>query len=159
MIAIPTFLLIGRHIAFPGSAVNSTMVLGALICAATVYIFSSALVELIKFSMYCTVTFLLSAVVYPLAIAGFTALSPKLPIQDFTGWATLSTVGGLSALMSAKILSPRIGKYSKGGISRAIPGHNIPLTLLGMLVLLCCILGFSGVIALQNGSGPEGCYP
>ena len=155
MITIPAFLLIGRHIAFPGGAMDGAAVLGALACAAAVCVFSGALVERIRFSVYCAVSFVLSAAVYPLAIAGFATLSAKLPVQDVSGWATLSTVGGFSALMGAKILGPRIGKYSKGGVSRAMPGHNIPLSLLGMLVLLCCILGFSGVTVLQAGSGTE----
>lgn len=150
MISVPAFLLIGRHIAFSGSAADSAAVLGALACATAVCVFSGALVERIRFSVYCAVSLLLSAVVYPLAIAGFYALSAKLPLYDFSGWATLGTISGFSALMGAKILGPRIGKYSKGGVSRAMPGHNIPLSLLGMLVLVCCILGFNGVLALQT---------
>ena len=44
-------------------------------------------------------------------------------------------VGGICALVGAKILGPRIGKYDKEGNARAIPGHNLSIAALGVFIL------------------------
>lgn len=52
-------------------------------------------------------------------------------------------VGGICALVGAKILGPRIGKYDKEGKVRAIPGHNLPIAALGVFILWFCWFGFN----------------
>ena len=52
-------------------------------------------------------------------------------------------VGGVCALVGAKILGPRIGKYDKNGKARAIPGHNLPIAALGVFILWFCWFGFN----------------
>ena len=53
-------------------------------------------------------------------------------------------VGGVAALIGAAILGPRLGKYSKSGKSRAIPGHNLTVGALGVFILWFCWFGFNG---------------
>ena len=53
-------------------------------------------------------------------------------------------VGGVAALIGAIILGPRIGKYTKDGKSKAIPGHNLTVGALGVFILWFCWFGFNG---------------
>ena len=53
-------------------------------------------------------------------------------------------VGGVAAFIGAIILGPRIGKYSKSGKSKAIPGHNLTIGALGVFILWFCWFGFNG---------------
>ena len=57
-------------------------------------------------------------------------------------------VGGISALIGAAILGPRIGKFSKRtGKPHAIPGHNLPIGALGCFILWFAWYGFNGAAA------------
>ena len=57
--------------------------------------------------------------------------------------AAVHMVGGICALVGAKILGPRIGKYDKEGNARAIPGHNLSIAALGVFILWFCWFGFN----------------
>lgn len=62
---------------------------------------------------------------------------------DFAGSSVVHLVGGISALAGAIVLGPRIGKYSKNGTSNAIPGHNIPMAIVGTFILAFGWFGFN----------------
>ncbi|MBA3287075.1 MAG: ammonium transporter [Acidimicrobiia bacterium] len=62
---------------------------------------------------------------------------------DFAGSGVVHTVGGVAAVAGAKVLGPRIGKYRADGTPRAIPGHHIPMALLGTFILLFGWFGFN----------------
>jgi Amt family ammonium transporter len=62
---------------------------------------------------------------------------------DFAGSGVVHAVGGVAALAGALVLGPRIGKYSADGKARAIPGHNIPMAMLGCFILLFGWFGFN----------------
>ena len=62
---------------------------------------------------------------------------------DFAGSGVVHAVGGAAALAGAMVLGPRIGKYGADGKPRAIPGHNIPMAMLGCFVLLFGWFGFN----------------
>ena len=64
--------------------------------------------------------------------------------HDFAGSCAVHMVGGVAALIGAIILGPRIGKYTKGGKSKAIPGHNLTVGALGVFILWFCWFGFNG---------------
>jgi ammonium transporter, Amt family len=51
--------------------------------------------------------------------------------------------GGVSALVGARLLGPRIGKFAPDGTPRAIPGHNVPMAVLGTFVLAFGWFGFN----------------
>ncbi len=63
---------------------------------------------------------------------------------DFAGSGVVHAMGGVAALAGAIVLGPRIGKYRKDGTPTAIPGHNIPMALMGVIVLLFGWFGFNG---------------
>ncbi len=62
---------------------------------------------------------------------------------DFAGSGVVHSVGGLCGMAGAIVLGPRIGKYNKDGTANAIPGHNIPLALLGAFILGFGWFGFN----------------
>jgi ammonium transporter, Amt family len=62
---------------------------------------------------------------------------------DFAGSSVVHLVGGVSALAGAIVLGPRIGKYTKDGKSLAIPGHNIPMAIVGTFILAFGWFGFN----------------
>ncbi|MCL4416901.1 MAG: ammonium transporter, partial [Actinobacteria bacterium] len=62
---------------------------------------------------------------------------------DFAGSSVVHGVGGICALAGAIILGPRIGKFKKDGTPVAIPGHNIPMAILGVYILAFGWFGFN----------------
>ncbi|MGQ0823637.1 MAG: ammonium transporter [Actinomycetota bacterium] len=62
---------------------------------------------------------------------------------DFAGSGVVHAVGGAAALAGALVLGPRIGKYGKDGKSNAMPGHNVPMAMLGVFILLVGWFGFN----------------
>ena len=64
-------------------------------------------------------------------------------VLDFAGSSVVHMVGGVSALAGAKVLGPRIGKYKKDGTPNALPGHHIPMAIVGCLVLCFGWFGFN----------------
>jgi len=64
-------------------------------------------------------------------------------VLDFAGSSVVHMVGGVSALAGVKVLGPRIGKYRKDGTPVAIPGHHIPMAIVGCLVLFFGWFGFN----------------
>jgi Amt family ammonium transporter len=63
---------------------------------------------------------------------------------DFAGSGVVHAMGGVAAFWGAKILGPRIGKFAKDGTPRAIPGHHLPMAILGTFILLVGWMGFNG---------------
>ena len=62
---------------------------------------------------------------------------------DFAGSGVVHAVGGVAALAGAIVLGPRIGKFDKDGKPRAMPGHHIPMAMLGTFILLFGWFGFN----------------
>lgn len=62
---------------------------------------------------------------------------------DFAGSSVVHAVGGLTGLAGAIVLGPRIGKYNKDGTPNAIPGHHLPMAILGTFILLFGWFGFN----------------
>ncbi|MBP3703571.1 MAG: ammonium transporter [Lachnospiraceae bacterium] len=119
-------------------------------CATCATIVSGAMAERTKFSMYCLYSAIISAVVYPIE-AGWVWNSQgwlaKLGYVDFAGSSVIHMVGGITALVGAAILGPRIGKFGKNGKPKAIPGHNITVGALGCFILWFAWYGFNGAAA------------
>ena len=115
-------------------------------CATAATIVSGAMAERTKFSSYCLYSLIISAIIYPISghwIWGGGFLS-QMGFHDFAGSTAVHMVGGVAALIGAKILGPRIGKYSKDGTAHAIPGHSLTLGALGVFILWFAWFGFNG---------------
>jgi ammonium transporter, Amt family len=112
-------------------------------------IVSGAMAERTKFVSYLAYSAVLSAFVYPVVghwIWGGGWLG-ELGMVDFAGSTVVHSVGGWAALAGAFVLGPRIGKYTENGgkrkVSKAIPGHNIPIAALGVFILWFAWFGFN----------------
>ena len=129
----------------------SNFVFNLVFCATTATIVSGAMAERTKFLSYCIYSAVISALIYPIEAhwiwgGGWLA---QLGFHDFAGSCAIHMVGGISALIGAKILGPRIGKFTKdksGKIVKvnAFPGHNLPLGCLGCFILWFGWYGFNG---------------
>jgi Amt family ammonium transporter len=67
---------------------------------------------------------------------------------DFAGSGVVHAVGGAAALAGAIVLGPRIGKFGRDGRPRALPGHHIPMAMLGTFILLFGWFGFNAASTL-----------
>ena len=129
----------------------SNFVFNLVFCATTATIVSGAMAERTKFLSYCIYSAVISALIYPIEahwIWGGGWLS-QLGFHDFAGSCAIHMVGGISALIGAKLLGPRIGKFTKdkdGKIVKvnAFPGHNLPIGCLGVFILWLGWYGFNG---------------
>ena len=132
----------------------SNFVFNLVFCATTATIVSGAMAERTKFISYCVYSGVISALIYPIEahwIWGGGWLS-QIGFHDFAGSCAIHMVGGISALVGAAILGPRIGKFTKdknGNITKvnAIPGHNITIGALGVFILWLGWYGFNGAAA------------
>ncbi len=70
---------------------------------------------------------------------------------DFAGSGVVHAIGGFSALAGALVLGPRLGKFTKEGRPVAIPGHHIPMAILGTIILVFGWMGFNGMSTLAAG--------
>ncbi len=132
----------------------SNFVFNLVFCATTATIVSGAMAERTKFLSYCIYSAVISALIYPIEahwIWGGGWLS-QIGFHDFAGSCAIHMVGGISALIGAKLLGPRIGKFTKdkdGKIVKvnAFPGHNLPIGALGVFILWLGWYGFNGAAA------------
>ena len=131
----------------------SSFVFNLVFCATTATIVSGAMAERTKFLSYCVYSGVISAVIYPIEahwIWGGGWLS-QMGFHDFAGSCAIHMVGGISALIGAKILGARIGKFKKDKNGKvkvgAFPGHNIALGALGVFILWLGWYGFNGAAA------------
>ncbi|MGN0607152.1 MAG: ammonium transporter [Oscillospiraceae bacterium] len=131
----------------------SNFVFNLVFCATTATIVSGAMAERTKFLSYCVYSGIISGLVYPVEAhwiwgGGWLA---QMGFHDFAGSCAIHMVGGISALIGAKILGPRIGKFTKtksGEIkTNAIPGHNLTIGALGCFILWFGWYGFNGAAA------------
>ena len=134
------------HILPSGVPLWAYAVFQTVFCATSATIVSGAMAERTKFSAYCVYSAAISLLIYPISghwIWGGGWLS-QLGFHDFAGSTAVHMVGGICALIGAKILGPRIGKYDKDGKPQAILGHNLTAGALGVFILWFCWFGFNG---------------
>jgi Amt family ammonium transporter len=72
-------------------------------------------------------------------------------VLDFAGSSVVHMVGGVAGLVGAIVLGPRMGKYRANGTPTAIPGHHIPMAIVGCLFLFFGWFGFNAVPAMADG--------
>ena len=129
----------------------SNFVFNLVFCATTATIVSGSMAERTKFLSYCVYSAVISAVIYPIEAhwtwgGGFLS---QMGFHDFAGSNCIHMVGGISALIGAAILGPRIGKFEKdksGKVTKvnAFPGHNLVAASLGVFILWLGWYGFNG---------------
>jgi Amt family ammonium transporter len=134
-----------------GNLTTSSFFFFQVVFAATaVTIASGAMAERTKFVSYLIFSAVMTALIYPI-IVHWTwggGLIARINIgdavyTDFAGSGVVHMTGGVAALMGAIILGPRLGKYGPDGKPRAIPGHNIPLAIIGVFILWLGWFGFN----------------
>jgi ammonium transporter, Amt family len=115
-------------------------------CAVSLAIVWGTTLERIKFGVYVIYAVVFSALIYPIAsgwVFGGGWLQANLGMQDFAGSTAVHLIGATGALAAVLLLGARHGKYANDGTPRAIPGHNMPLFGLGVLVLWLGWFGFN----------------
>ena len=134
------------HILPAGVPLWAYAIFQTVFCATSATIVSGAMAERTKFSAYCIYSAAISLFIYPVSghwIWGGGWLA-DLGFHDFAGSTAVHMVGGVCALIGAKILGPRVGKYGKDGKPRAFLGHNLSIAALGVFILWFCWFGFNG---------------
>ena len=139
-----------------GDAWPFTFFIFQMVFAATAAtIVSGAVAERTKFTSYLVYSIILSGVIYPISggwgwnglfgdyNGGTSGWLEDMGYIDYAGSGVVHLVGGASALAGAIVLGPRVGKYSSTGEPRAIPGHNLPLGMLGVFILAVGWIGFN----------------
>ncbi len=119
-------------------------------CSTSATIVSGAIAERTRFISYVVITIFISAVVYPLfghwawggAFTGEPGWLARLGFVDFAGASVVHSVGGWISLSAVLIVGPRIGRFGEKGAR--IPGHNLPMAALGVLLLFVGWFGFNG---------------
>ena len=150
LVGLPNFDIFTNYATFDWSG----FVFNLVFCATTATIVSGAMAERTKFLSYCVYSAVISAVIYPIEAhwtwgGGWLA---QMGFHDFAGSNCIHMVGGISALIGAAILGPRIGKFvrdKKGKVTKvnAFPGHNLPIGALGVFILWLGWYGFNGAAA------------
>ena len=108
-------------------------------------IVSGAVAGRMKFSAYLIYSVVLTGFIYP--ISGYWKWGggwlDQLGFYDFAGSLVVHAVGGFAGLAGAIVLGPRIGRFSKSGKPHAMPGSNLALSALGVLILWIGWYGFN----------------
>ena len=129
-----------------GVPLPAYLIFQTVFCATAATIVSGAMAERTKFISYCIYSAVISAVVYPVSghwIWGGGWLA-RMGFHDFAGSTAVHMCGGVAALIGAKVLGPRIGKYTEDGKPNAILGHSLTLGALGVFILWFCWFGLNG---------------
>lgn len=119
----------------------------AAFAATAATIVSGAMAERTKFKSYFVYSVFITALIYPVVLrwtwGGGWLAQLEFPFSDFAGSTIVHATGGWAAMMGAIILGPRLGRYTKDGRPRAIPGHSIPFVVLGAMILFIGWFGFN----------------
>lgn len=137
-----------------GVPLPAFLIFQTVFCATAATIVSGAMAERTKFISYCIYSAVISAVVYPISghwIWGGGWLA-QMGFHDFAGSTAVHMCGGVAALVGAKILGPRMGKYDKDGKPKAILGHSLTFGALGVFILWFCWFGFNGCSTVSMDS-------
>ncbi len=159
-IGVPNLKILTDFGSFLENGNAPSFVFNLVFCATAATIVSGSMAERTKFASYCIYSAVISLFVYPIE-AGWVWNSQgwlvQLGFHDFAGSAAIHSVGGITALIGAIMVGPRLGKYAKdksGKVTKvnAIPGHSITLGALGCFILWFGWYGFNGAAAWDSKS-------
>ncbi|WP_416374933.1 ammonium transporter [Methanothrix soehngenii] len=112
-------------------------------------IVAGACAERMKLQAYLIYSGIVTAVIYAIYGhwvwgGGWLATLPYgVGVRDFAGSGVVHAVGGMVALAGIYLLGPRIGKFNKDGVPNAIPGHDVPMIVMGTFFLFFGWFGFN----------------
>ena len=160
LVGVPNLAILTDFGAFLKGGNAPSFVFNLVFCATAATIVSGSMAERTKFVSYCIYSGVISLFVYPIE-AGWVwnaqGWLAQLGFHDFAGSAAIHSVGGITALIGAIMVGPRLGKYVKdqtGKVKKvnAIPGHSITLGALGCFILWFGWYGFNGAAAWDGNS-------
>src|SRR3984893_6946587 len=147
----PTFLP-GSSLDLPSLNATSTVPAAAkfffefVFCAVSLAIVWGTMLERTKFIVYVLFAIPFAGFIYPMIshwLFGGGWLQANFGAQDFAGSTVVHLTGATAGFAGLLLLGPRIGKYGRDGRPNAIPGHNMPLAQLGVLILWFGWFGFN----------------
>jgi Amt family ammonium transporter len=152
------FMLSGTGVYDPG--IYALFFFQMVFMDTTVTIPTGALAERVKYSAVVIISFFISMFLYPffgnwvwgggwLATLGQN-FGLGHGVVDFAGSGVVHSMGGMLALSSAIIIGPRIGKFKKDGTARPFPGHDIPMAIIGTIILFFCWFSFNAGSTLNS---------
>src|SRR4051812_23352549 len=115
-------------------------------CAVSLAIVWGTTLERIKFGAYLIYAVIFSTLIYPIVshwIFGGGWLAANIGMQDFAGSTVVHLIGATGAFAALLLLGPRKGKYGPDGKPNVIPGHNMPLVGLAVMILWFGWFGFN----------------
>ncbi|MBT6252195.1 MAG: ammonium transporter [Flavobacteriaceae bacterium] len=121
-----------------------------MFAATAATIVSGAVAERIKLGAFMLYALLIVAFVYPIVGSWqwgggfFSSFTEGTGFYDFAGSTLVHSVGGWAALVAIIFLGARVGRFEKNGKPNAIPGHNLPISAAGVLILWLGWFGFNG---------------
>src|SRR4051794_8536052 len=138
-------------------------------CAVSLAIVWGSTLERIKFGVYVIYAVIFASIIYPIGAhwvfgGGFLQVPVGIwkdigfvGMQDFAGSTAVHLIGATGAFAVLLLLGPRKGKFGSDGEPRAIPGHNMPLFGLGVLILWLGWFGFNpgSTLNVQDGRFTE----
>jgi ammonium transporter, Amt family len=129
-------------------------------CAVSLAIVWGTTLERVKFGVYVIYAIVFSALIYPIGahwIWGGGWVAEQFSVQDFAGSTVVHLIGATGGLAVLLLLGARRGKFGNDGKPRAIPGHNMPLFGLGVLILWLGWFGFNpgSTLGALDGRFPE----
>jgi Amt family ammonium transporter len=143
------FLTLGNYT--PGVAAMFLFQMVFMDTAATIP--TGAMAERWKFASFVIFSFVMSILIYPVYAnwvwggGWLSTIGKSFGIGhghvDFAGSSVVHMTGGVAAFVGAKLMGPRTGKYNADGTPNPIPGHNIPMALLGTFILAFGWFGFN----------------
>ncbi|BCZ49339.1 ammonium transporter [Clostridium gelidum] len=145
------FMLSGAGIYDPG--IYALFFFQMVFMDTTVTIPTGAVAERVKYSAIIIISLFISMFLYPLfgnwvwGGGWLSTLGKNFGlghgVVDFAGSAVVHSMGGMLALSSAIVIGPRIGKFKKDGTARPFPGHDIPMAIVGTIILFFCWFSFN----------------
>ena len=147
---------------FDAPMLFSVFIFQAMFCATGATIISGATAERLKFYAYVVITVIFSILVYPFighwvwasdALGEPSGWLARQGFHDFAGSSVVHSTGGWVALAVVIIVGPRLGRFDKDGKAVEIPGSNMPMAMLGTMILIFGWFGFNGgsVLGFTDG--------
>ena len=136
----------------------------AMFCATSVTIISGATAERLRFGVYLTLGALVAGLIYPVfghwvwagSFADGQGWLGAAGFVDFAGATVVHSVGGWVALAVLMLIGPRSGRFDQDDPSLTIPGSNLPMAMLGALLLFFGWFGFNGGSTLSANAAVPG---